>query len=67
MTGSGEKRMSTKLFQIRSVEGLKDAKVPEDRLLRDGSDRTGNFGTPEPDSDGFMNIQDGIDEELPFM
>ena len=23
-----------------------------------------NYGTP--DSDGFMNIPDGIDEELPF-
>lgn len=22
---------------------------------------------PQPDADGFMNIQDGIDEELPFL
>lgn len=25
-----------------------------------------NAGQPEPGSDGFMNIPDGIDEELPF-
>ena len=59
--------MSTKLFQIRSVEGLKDAKMPEDRLLQDSSDKTGNFRMPAPESDGFMDIPDGIDEELPFM
>lgn len=67
LTRDGEKRMSTKLFQIRSVEGLKDAKVPEDRLLPDVPDLTGTSGTPAPGSDGFMNIPDGIDEELPFM
>lgn len=67
LTRDGEKRMSTKLFQIRSVEGLKDAKMPEDRLLQDSSDKTGNFRMPAPESDGFMDIPDGIDEELPFM
>ena len=59
--------MATKVFQIRSIEGLKEAKVPEDRLLQGSTDRAGGYGTPAPGSDGFMNIPDGIDEELPFM
>lgn len=69
LTSDGKKRMATKIVQIRSVEGLKDAKVPEDKLLGE------NAGTAAPkapqygpaDKDGFVNIPDGIDEELPFM
>ncbi len=69
LTSDGKKRMATKIFQIRSVEGLKEAKVPEDKLLEESA------GTPAAsapqygpaDKDGFMNIPDGIDEELPFM
>ncbi len=66
LTSDGKKRMATKVMQIRSIEGLKDAKVPEDKLLEE------NTPAPAPqygpaDSDGFMNIPDGIDEELPFM
>lgn len=67
LAGDGEKRMATKLFQIRSVDGLKDAKVPEDRMLPEGSASPGNASLPLPGEDGFMNIPDGIDEELPFM
>lgn len=67
LTADGKKRMATKIFQIRSVEGLKDAKVPEDRLLQDEPGGTGSYGAPAPGSDGFINIPDGIDEELPFM
>ena len=66
LTPEGQKRMATKIVQIRSVDGLKDAKVPEDRLLEDAP-----AAAPAPqygpaDSDGFMNIPDGVDEELPF-
>ena len=69
LTDDGQKRFVTEIFQVRSIEGLKDAKIPEDKLLEE----TGN---PQPqasapygpaDSDGFMKIPDGIDEELPFM
>lgn len=67
LTESGEKRMSTKLLQIRSIEGLKDAKVPEDKLLPEGQAVSPNTALPAPDMDGFMNIPDEIDEELPFM
>ena len=65
LTDSGDKRMATKIVQIRSVDGLKDAKIPEDKLLEDRPQpETSKYG-PE-DDDGFMNIPDGIDEELPF-
>lgn len=68
MTADGEKRMATKIVQIRSIDGLKDAKVPEDKLLDD----VPAASAPAPQQgaaseDGFMNIPDGIDEELPFM
>ena len=31
-----------------------------------GSKATGTAPEPQPDADGFMNIADGVDEELPF-
>lgn len=68
LTADGEKRMATKIVQIRSIDGLKDAKVPEDKLLDDvpaASAPAPQQGTAS--EDGFMNIPDGIDEELPFM
>lgn len=69
LTSDGKKRMATKIVQIRSVEGLKDAKVPEDKLLEENagsvSGQSPQYGPA--DKDGFMYIPDGIDEELPFM
>lgn len=69
LTSDGEKRMATKVVQIRSVEGLKDAKVPEDKLLEDEPAVQGSADQKygPADGDGFMNIPDGVDEELPFM
>lgn len=71
LTNDGEKRFSTKIFQIRSIDGLKEAKIPEDKLLDDGEPSKGAAPTPVSDpalaKDGFMNIPDGIDEELPFI
>ena len=71
LTADGEKRMATKIFQIRSVEGLKEAKVPEDKLLEENAGAlTMSAATPQygsADKDGFMYIPEGIDEELPFM
>lgn len=68
LTADGEKRMATKIVQIRSIDGLKDAKVPEDKLLDDAPAAS----APAPQQgaaseDGFMNIPEGLDEELPFM
>lgn len=68
LDNNNEKRMATKCVQIRSVDGLKDAKIPDDKLLKEdtaANNSGGNYGAP--DSDGFMNIPEGIDEELPFM
>ena len=69
LTSDGKKRMATKIVQIRSVEGLKDAKVPEDKLLGENAgpapSQSPQYGPA--DKDGFTNIPDGIDEELPFM
>jgi len=70
LTRDGQRKFATKIFQIRSLDGLKDAKVPEDRLLPQ-TPGPANAGMPQfgpPDENGFMSIPDGItDEELPFM
>lgn len=64
LTDTGEKRFVTEVFQIRSLDGLKDAKAPEDKLLDNVPTKP---KTPAPGEDGFMNIPDGIDDEIPFM
>ena len=75
MGTDGKKHMSTKCVQIRSLDGMKDAKVPEDKLLPDAP-QSGGFKTQgasdnipfigQPGGDGFMNMPEGIDSELPF-
>lgn len=65
-TSEGGTAFATKIFQVRSIDGLKDAKIPEDRLLEVQPTHT-PAPSPSADPDGFMNIPDGIDEELPFM
>lgn len=67
LTDDGKKLFSTKIFQVRSLEGLKDAKVPEDKLLPEGAAPAKSPQYGPADKDGFINIPDGIDEELPFM
>lgn len=65
----GSLKWVTKVVQIRSVEGLKDAEVPEDKPYTEPvqAGNTPFLGGPAPKHDtGFMNIPDGIDEELPF-
>lgn len=80
MGNDGKKHMSTKCVQIRSLDGMKDAKIPEDKLLTDTLTPAFPASTPQPrevsqnipyigqpGSDGFMTIPEGIDdEELPF-
>lgn len=67
----GEKRMVTKIVQIRSVDGLKDAKIPADKLLGDEAEKSAsvskNSQTTKTDGDGFIDIPYDADEELPFM
>ncbi len=55
----GEVKTARKLFWWRSVDGVADAKVPEKRALKQDEGYS-------VDKDGFINIPDGIDEELPF-
>lgn len=57
-----EVKTARKLFWWRSTEGIKDAKVPDKRKVENGNAGTGYT----VDENGFINIQDGIDEELPF-
>ena len=75
----GKKHMSTKCVQIRSLDGMKDAKIPEDKLLPYTPAPAFSAAAPQtqgasqnipyigqPGADGFMNIPEGIDDELPF-
>ena len=50
-------KTARKLFWFRSVDGIQDVNVPNKRTLE-------GTGTSAPD--GFVNIPEGIDEDLPF-
>ncbi|MFR6290521.1 MAG: hypothetical protein ACLUKQ_03620 [Peptococcaceae bacterium] len=45
LANDGQKKMATKVFYISSIEGLKNAKIPEDKLLPDNT-----AGYPEMES-----------------
>lgn len=68
----GTLKWATKVVQVRSLDGLADAEVPEDKLYEESSaapQAASGFpyiGTPSPVGDGFINIPDGVGEELPF-
>ena len=57
---------STKFKWFRGTDTIKSGnfQIPEDKYLPDG---VTSRPTPNQVNDGFMNIPDGIDEELPFM
>ena len=59
---AGKRTKPHKLRWFRSVDGVLEADIPEPKLLPERQQ------TPNPitDSEGFMNIPDGLDEELPF-
>ena len=57
---NGEVKTARKLFWWRSTEGIKYADIPKKRTVEKPASA---FPT---DADGFMQIPDGIDEELPF-
>lgn len=68
----GSRPFATRIWQIRSLDGLNEADVPEDKLLPEQME-----GRPDPaqastpaftDSDGFVNIPEGVEDEgIPFM
>ena len=57
---NGERKKKRKMRWFISIDRIADAQVPEEKLLSE----------PAPSSqtttDSFMNIPDGIEEELPF-
>lgn len=68
MTPDNQKRMATKIVQIRSIDGLKDAKIPEDKLLSDSvPENATGMQSNQTNGDGFIDVPDNVDEELPFM
>jgi hypothetical protein len=64
-----EKKLATKCVQFRSVEAIRNGvDTPEDKLLPESSNSGYGQGyTPSAAGDGFMNIPDGLEEQLPFM
>ena len=69
----GTLKWATKVMQVRSLDGLSDAEVPEDKPYEESATASSPYpannpyiGTPSPVGDGFMNIPDGVAEELPF-
>ena len=57
---NGERKKKRKLRWFTSFDKALEAEIPDEKLLAAGS------ASSRPDADGFMNIPDGIDEELPF-
>lgn len=62
---NGEIKRKRKLRWFTSTDKVKDAEIPEDKLLP-LSAANPTYANAPAGSDGFMNIPDGIDEQLPF-
>lgn len=61
---NGKNINKRQLRWFRSVEGIQEVEIPEE--TETNAYKFQNGSAPAPGSDGFMNIPDGIDEELPF-
>lgn len=63
---NGRHGFFTNCHSLVTVEKIRSGKfeIPADTLLKGNSQK--NSGYEKLDTDGFMNIPDGIDEELPF-
>ena len=58
-----------KLARFRSIDGINEADIPKERTTEAYDEHLKEealMGANPAGSDGFMNIPDGIDEELPF-
>lgn len=64
LNSMNEVKTARKLFWFRSIDTVMDADIPAKRELSDNDQD--KVGTPVAGADGFMNIPDSIDEELPF-
>lgn len=63
---NGRHGFFTNCHSLVTVEKIRSGKfeIPADTLLKGNNQQNSGYG--KPDADGFMNIPDGIDEELPF-
>ena len=61
---NGRRGFFTNCHSLVPVENIRSGKfsVPADTLLKENR----SASRPVPDADGFLNIPDGVDEELPF-
>lgn len=68
LNNQGEYKMSCKLINFKNVESIKTGryKTPEDKLLDRGNVANQYGGSFAANKDGFMDIPDGLDAELPF-
>lgn len=64
---NGHEGFFTNCHSLVTVDKIRSGKyeIPEDTLLKEKPNNGHSEGTV-PGPDGFMNIPDGIDEELPF-
>ena len=64
---NGREGFFTNCHSLVTVEKIRSGKfeIPADTLLKD-KPAPKNMAGATPDADGFMNIPDGIDEDLPF-
>lgn len=66
-TGSYTNKEGQKVYTTEVV--VEEQEFAESKATNEGreqSDRQAQQNAPAPGTDGFMNIPDGIDEELPF-
>lgn len=63
---NGRNGFFTNCHSLVTIEKIRSGKfeIPADTLLKNNGQQSGGYG--KPDANGFMNIPDGIDEELPF-
>lgn len=65
---NNEEKWATKCRFFRSVDSIKVGfDVPEDKYINDSYYDRAHDNIHQPGEDGFMNIPDGMSEELPFI
>jgi len=65
-TGSYTNRDGNKVYTTDVV--IEEQEFAESKKASENNSSGGGYrqGSPDPNGDGFMNLPDGIDEELPF-
>lgn len=63
-TGSYTNKDGAKVYTTDVI--VENCEFVESRASQERSGSNSGSGFGEPDDDGFMNVQDGIDEDLPF-